>query len=199
MKIIMIVPRVVQSFISQFPESSQNAYKYFNFDHRVVEERVQRGSGQAPNERPLYQGPYDLTNADYSALVTTAKTMVNPILKKYSSRVANEDALNLAIRDFNNGQFDGKINASHFNVLLQAMDAQPVMAKKKEKTKPSKKETIAPRRLLRQLGIDPHKVPQRSQLKRRIQKGVPYLLRQPGAPGSGIVLKGAESTPKEEK
>jgi hypothetical protein len=183
MKVIMIVPRVVQSFISQFPESSQNAYNYFNYDHRVVEERVNRGS-QSPNAKPVYQGPNDLTNADYSALLMNAKSRVNEILAKYSSRVANEDALNLAIRDFNNGQFDGKVNANHFNVLLKAMDANPVipvMAKRKEKApKPEKEKAIAPR-VLKELGIKPTQVP-----FTMTSPSAPRLMRKPG---QGIVLK----------
>lgn len=193
MNIVVVVPRVVQGFISQFPESSQNAYKYFNFDHRVVEERMPRAD-QSPNVKPTYQGPNDLTNADYGALITDAKARINPILAKYSQRVAQEDALHMAIRDFNNGMFDGKVSAAHFNVLLDAMSGKqpaqmpmPVMAKDKGKEKPKKeKSQIVPRRILKQLGVDPHKVLQRSQLRRKVDKGVPHLMSEPG---KGIVMK----------
>jgi hypothetical protein len=63
----------------------------------------------------------------------------------------------------------------------------PVMAKAKGKEKPKKeKPQVVPRRILRQLGVDPHKVLQRSQLTRKVDKGVPHLISEPG---KGIVVK----------
>jgi hypothetical protein len=197
MKMIMIVPKVVQNYIAQFPESVRNAYKYFNYDRPVVEERVQRADC-----RPKYKGPNDLTNADYDALVTYAKTKINPILAKYSPVVACEDALNLAIRSFNNGQFDGKVDANHFCVLAHAMrqpapvmapmapamaPGVPVMAKKAPAKKEApKKDQVVQMRTLKQLGIDPRKIVQKSQLSRRPDKGLVHLLKKPG---KGIILK----------
>lgn len=154
MKMIMIVPKVVQNYIAQFPESVRNAYGYFNYDHPVVEERVQRADA-----KPLYKGPNDITNADYDALVTFAKTKIDPILAKYSKVIACEDAMHLAIRSFNNGQFDGKVDANHFNVLVNALrhpapvaPVIPVMAKgNKEKAKPQveMKETVVPTNIVK--------------------------------------------------
>jgi len=127
MKIIVLVPKVVRNFIAQFPETTQNAYKYFNYDHRVVDERVERGDA-----KPQYKDADDLTNGDYDALLGYAKTIMNPILMKYNERVAREDALHSAIRSFNNGMFDGKVNANHFNVLLANFNTGVTAAKKKE-------------------------------------------------------------------
>jgi hypothetical protein len=143
----------------------------------------------------MYQGPNDLTNADYNGLVMFAKTQINPILAKYSPRVAHEDALHLAIRSFNNGQFDGKINADHFNVLVNAMEQQPVqvivpernlalpenqvMAKSKEKAPKPEKEKTIPQRVLKDLGVDPRKVP-------FMKSHAPHLIKKPG---QGIILK----------
>jgi hypothetical protein len=186
MQLIVLVPRVLRDYVSQLPEVQRNAYNYFNYDNRVVEERVPRG-----DYRPPYKNADDFTNADYDSLVTYAKTIVNPILAKYSARVAHEDAMNIAVRSFNNGQFDGKVNANKFEVLVSAMldqqviqppvlsPMQPaVMASKKEKKeKPAKPVT---RNVLKQLGLDPHKVPMRSQVRRKVQKGIPHLVRNPG-------------------
>jgi hypothetical protein len=59
-------------------------------------------------------------------------------------------------------------------------DMQPVVMaamKSKKKEKPSKPVT---RTVLKQLGLEPHKVPLRSQIRRKIQKGIPHLVRNPG-------------------
>lgn len=116
MRLILLVPNVIKNYTDRFPEVSNNAYKYFNYDNRVVEERVDRG-----DQKPLYKGPEDLCDGDYASLVAHAKTLINPILVKYGYTVACEDALNLAVRSFQNGNFDGKINANKFAVLLKDM------------------------------------------------------------------------------
>jgi hypothetical protein len=185
MQLIVLVPNMIRDYVAQLPEVKHNAYNYFNYDHRVVEEKVPRGDYRAP-----YKNADDFTNADYDSLVAYAKTIVNPILAKYSARVAHEDAMNIAVRSFNNGQFDGKVNANKFEVLVNAMLDQQmiqqpsvlpqpaVMASKKEKKeKPAKPVT---RNVLKQLGLEPHKVPMRSQIRRRVQKGIPHLVRNPG-------------------
>ena len=189
MQLIVLVPRVLRDYAAQLPEVQRNAYNYFNYDRRVVEERVPRGDYRAP-----YKNADDFTNADYDSLVSYAKTIVNPVLAKYSARVANEDAMNIAIRSFDNGLFDGKVNANKFEVLVNAMaeqemqplpqpaqqEMQPVVMaamKSKKKEKPSKPVT---RTVLKQLGLEPHKVPLRSQIRRKIQKGIPHLVRNPG-------------------
>lgn len=135
MKIVLLVPRVVQRFTSQLPEVTNNAYPYFNYDHRVVNERVDRGD-VASN----YKGPDQFSDADYNGLIHYAKTWINPELQGYNQVVAAEDALNMAIHSFNNGAFDGKINANKFNVLLKNMIAgseTPVTAGRKKKEPPA--------------------------------------------------------------
>ena len=191
MQIFVLVPKVVQNYRAQFPETTHNAYKYFNYDNRVVEESVPRG-----DFRPPYKNADDFTNADYDSLIGYAKTIVNPILAKYSTRVANEDAMNIAIRSYNNGLFDGKVNANRFDVLVTAMTTHeagvfpaqgPVMASKKE-PKPVKEEKSKPvtRNVLKQLGLEPHKVPLKSEIRRKVQKGIPHLVRHPG---KGVIVE----------
>ena len=172
MKILVIVPRVVQRFLSQLPEVTNNAYPYFNYDHRVVNERVNRGD--MPSQ---YKGPDQFADRDYEPLVAYAKTKLNPILMKYSPRVAAEDALNIAIRSFGNGQFDGKVNANKFDLLMQAMLSTPavVMAKKKE-TKPEPKPIS--RKVLKELGVKPKDV------ATRFVRRTPHLLKT----DKGVVL-----------
>jgi hypothetical protein len=186
MKMILLVPKVVQNYKNQFPEVRHNAYKYFNYDNRVVNERVERFDNQRP-----YQGPDDFRDADYDQLIRYAKSLINPILAKYSGRVACEDALSLAIRSYDRGRFDGKVNAGRFEVLLRGMAppvaiAIPVQAAKK-KEKPVKKEkkkeeqvTVKPH-ILKQLGLTRKDIPMHQRVMQRVrQTGVPLIVREKG-------------------
>ena len=195
MNLILLVPKVAQNYIARFPESTNNAYKYFNYDHRVVEERVDRGDVQS-----TYKGPEALTNEDYDSIVVCAKQIIDPVLFKYSPKVAYEDALHLAIRHLGKGRYDGKINASKYNVLLdcllkgqqkqaqftQVEYGQPkteAEAKKKtEKAQPEKTKVI-PHHVLKQLGLKKQDIPR--QKTKPMPKGVPYLTRT----DKGIVVK----------
>ena len=170
MKVIVLVPKVVRNFTAQFPEATQNAYKYFNYDHRVVNERVERGDA-----KPQYKGAEDLTNGDYDALLGYAKTIVDPILMKYNERVAREDALHMAIRSFNNGMFDGKVNANHFNVLLANFNTGVTAVKKKEQETQETQEpknTILNPNQLKNLGIEKEDIPISNPSRKRKGPGV---------------------------
>jgi len=180
MKLLVLVPKVVRNFIAQFPEVRRNAYKYFNYDNRVVDERVERFDNKVP-----YLDADDFKNADYEDLVTYAKTLVNPILSKYSSRVAAEDALSVAIRSYRNGLFDGKVNAGRFEVLLQGMGIPKKTAAKNripEKKSPEKKEkpVVIKPHIVKQLGIDPRKVIREQQRTQKKQKGLPIIVKEKG-------------------
>lgn len=201
--LILLVPQSVQDFWSQFPEVRNNAYKYFNYDRRVVQETVPRG-GQAVGAKTPYRGPEDLCNANFDDLVKNAQTRINPILAKYSQVVACEDALHTAIRDFAKGYFDNKINANRFAVLLKAMmvpsscPMAPVMAeeeieaarKKKEKAPESKR--ISPTTLTRQLGLTPLDIPQRARIRKRTQ--APTLVREKGQ----VIIQSTDQSPIKE-
>lgn len=196
---MVLIPKVVKNYIGQFPETTHNAYKYFNYDRRVVNERAETRF----DTQVAYKDPQHLTNDDYDILVHYAKSLINPILMKYGPKVACEDALHLAIRSFNRGMFDGKINANRYNVLLQAVQQPeqqpmpmslpiapapgliPVMAKKKEKA-PLKEKKVHPR-TLKELGVNPRKV--LFDYQTRNVKG-PHLVK---SPGKGIVVREKEA------
>jgi len=170
MNLILLVPRVIQSYLARFPEVRNNAYHYFNYDNRVVDESVDR------QDKPsTYKDADDFTDVDYGDLVSFAQTLVNPILMKYSQRVAFDDALSSAIRSFSNGAFDGKVNAGRYNVLLDSM-GQPRMAKKKKEEEPKPKQ-VKPN-ILRQLGLgqkDVTKIRRIPEMKTQ-QRGTPNLM-----------------------
>jgi hypothetical protein len=119
MSLILLLPNVIRGYISNFPEVKNNAYKYFNYDRRVVEERVPRFDEKAP-----YVGANQFSDGDYEELVSFAHTKLDQNLAKYSMNVACDDALNLAVRSFRNGRFDGKVNAGRYSVLLGALKAR---------------------------------------------------------------------------
>jgi hypothetical protein len=117
---------MIRGYISNFPETKNNAYKYFNYDNRVVQERVPRGDEKAP-----YTGSNQFTDQDYENLVAFAQTKIDRYLARYSMDVACDDALNLAVRSFANGRFDGKVNAGRYEVLLGALRARCGVSQKK--------------------------------------------------------------------
>lgn len=173
MNIMVIVPRVIQSYIAQFPEVTHNAYPYFNYDNRVVEERVERGDFKAP-----YKGANEFVDEDYDSLVKHAQTLINPILAKYNARVANEDALHMAIRSFSNGLFDGKVNANRFEVLVKSMvaETEKTAGERKRERERKQDQTVKPH-ILKQLGLKPGDIPRKQQITQKVQKGVPHLLK----------------------
>jgi hypothetical protein len=187
MNIILLAPKVAQNYIGQFPETTNNAYKYFNYDNRVVNERAEtRFDHQAQ-----FKGPEELTNQDYDTILSYAKTLFNPILEKYSHSVACEDALMMAIRSYDRGIYDGKINASKYNLLLATMknpqpvnsygqSVQPSMHHSAEDIE-ARKKTI-PKNILKRLDITD--VPLKTKLKPQ-QRGQGLFVKQPGV---GIVL-----------
>lgn len=187
MKILLIVPRVVEKFLAKFPEYTRNAYPYFNYDKRVVNERVNRND--APS---TYKGPDEFNDNDYEALVMYAKTLINPMLQKYSAKAAAEDALNIAVRSYANGRFDGKVNANKFEVLVKAMlgpavgYAMAVTAAKK-RVKPVSQR--ARKILEKEIGITRKDLLMPSQV--RPSQSAPTLVKRPGG---GIGVK--EDAPK---
>lgn len=181
MNIVLVAPRVVQNFIDRFPEVRHNAYKYFNYDNRVVDERVSRGDMPS-----IYQGPDEFSDGDYDMLVKYAKSLVNSILLKYSVRVACEDALSKAIWSFGNGRFQGKINAGRYCVLLSAM-TEPRLAARKERKKERKQDQKIQRvkfHTLKELGLERKKIPHETQIPKSKRKG-PRIVRERGK----VVLK----------
>jgi len=190
MKLIVLVPKVVRNFVAQFPEVRHNAYKYFNYDRRVVDERVERY-----DEKPPYKYADDFTDSDYNELITYAKTLMNPILAKYSYRTACEDALHMAIRSYNRGLFDGKVNAGRYGVLLEAMKKPdailiPIMAKDKgQKSVPKapKEEKLvtikAP--VLKDIGMERKEIPTETSIspaKKKLleQTGIKRIVKEKG-------------------
>lgn len=181
--LFLIVPKVVSNYIGKFPETYHNAYQYFNYDNRVVDESVERH-----DTKRMYRNPNDFSNDDYETLIKYAKTLINPELVKYSPRVACEDALHTAIRDFSKGVFDNKINANKFNVLLDTMVASlkpgintstPMISLNVEAKKEPETKEIKPH-VLKQLGIKKRDVPVKQRIKQKQYKNIPHLYREKG-------------------
>lgn len=181
MNIMILVPRVVQSYISRFPETTNNAYKYFNYDRRVVDERAEHRFDVIR----AYKGPEDLTDQDYDMIVAHARTLINPMLDKYSHHVACEEALHMAIWSFDRGFYQSKINADKYNVLLNVLEQPPapppmslLMAKAKKKAPkeeaPVEKKVVIPRLWQKRLRLEGVPV-SRSKIK------APIVRREPGS------------------
>jgi hypothetical protein len=194
MKMIILVPKVVQGYINRFPETLNNAYRYFNYDRRVYEERVPRGDVASQ-----YKGPDEFSDVDYNGLVGHAKTLVNPILLKYSQKVAYEDALHQAIKSYGNGVFDNKVNAGRYAVLLQSMmgavePACPCMSQEPNKYSKKKEDSdegvVLKPSQVKNLGLKPKAIPTKE--RARLRKG-PTIYKEKGK----IHVKAADGKPNE--
>jgi hypothetical protein len=178
MKILVLIPNVVKKYMASFPENQNNAYKYFNYDHRIIDERAQRGDMSIP-----YKNADDFTDRDYDALLAFAQEKIDPILMKYSKDVACDDALLNAIRSFSNGLFDGKVNAGRYGALLGHLKEKmgsPIEAKKKDlKDEGPKPKKLNPA-MLKQLDINPNKVPDINKVKRNPREEGPVIFREKG-------------------
>lgn len=197
MELIIMAPRVVQSFIAQFPETTNNAYKYFNYDNRVVDERAEHRFDVQSD----FKGPEQLTDNDFNTIVSYAKTLINPILAKYNYRLACEDALHMAIRSYDRGIYDNKVNASKYSVLLNAMvnatqdkrfivipPTTPIISKEKKLEKSKKaplKDRPIPKNILKRIVGDPSKIPLKSQI-RKVRVEAPRIVKKPGI---GIIIE----------
>jgi hypothetical protein len=183
MNIIILLPKVINRYIASFPETTNNAYKYFNYDHRVVEERVERGDQKMP-----YVGPNQMTDNDFANIVDFAKASIDKTLARYSMDVACEDALHKAIKSYGNGTFDSKVNASRYNVLLCELKkslgiapsntinyrhaTESVEAKKKREDKETR---LLHPLVLKQLGLKKKDIPSHHRVRK--QKGVPQIVK----------------------
>ena len=168
----MLIPNVVRRYVASLPEVTNNAYGYFNYDHRVVDERVQRGDMPS-----TYKGPNDFNDMEYDSLVAFAQQYMNTSLARYSATVACEDALNLAIKSFNKGMFDGKVNANKFNVLLSAMIEKYGPFNIKEAAK--QKEIILKEHHLKELGLSKKDIPHAHSV-RNAPKGLKHIVQEHG-------------------
>lgn len=99
--------------LQNHPEAANSGNRYFNYNNRIPQEIVPRFDTKSP-----YQGPYDLTEGDLIGLAVYASTLLNKDLLRYNPVVASQDALNMAIRDKDNGRFDNKLNASTYGMVL---------------------------------------------------------------------------------
>lgn len=133
--------------LQNHPEAANSGNRYFNYGNRIPQEVVPRFDLKIP-----YQGPYDISESDLIGLAVYASTLLNKDLLRYNPVVASQDALNMAIRDKDNGRFDGKLNASTYGMVLAYLaqiQKPPIKvespfdlkkAKKEEKQAPKKKE-----------------------------------------------------------
>lgn len=177
-RLLILIPSAIRDYIAQFPETRNNAYRYFNYDNRVVDERVCRGD--LPSQ---YKGPNDFRDEDYAGLVAFASTLVDPVTLKYSIGVAAEEALNKAIKSYAGNQFDGKVNANRFLVLVTDLKKRissgcgchtPSMAVNAEYTGQNEPTKVT-RKTLKQLGITPKEVsrdPRKAPALVKTQEGI---------------------------
>ena len=108
--------------LKNHPQVTNNSRGLFRNENgkTIVEEIVHRGDARTQESiMPRNQG--DLTDDDLRSLSVHASTMVNKEIAKYDPVLASEEALSMAIRTKDGGKYDGKVNASTFQLILDDM------------------------------------------------------------------------------
>lgn len=113
--------QIAQRTIAKWTHNAtSDAYHYFNHGPFVLQDSVL----VEPEMRHAYTDPSDLTPEDFEVLAKHATHLLDDQLMKYSYEVAKNSALELAIRSFANGKYDGKVNAANCGKILNIMDGQ---------------------------------------------------------------------------
>lgn len=111
-----------RSLIMKHPEVTQNARGLFRNENgkTIVEEIVPRDDVKV-KESITPRNQYDLTNDDLRSISVHASSLVDDGISKYDPDLAKEEALAMAIRSMEDGKYDGRVNASTFQLILDNM------------------------------------------------------------------------------
>lgn len=127
---VKLADQIAQRTIAKWKHDiAPDAYHYFN--HTFV---LDSGTPVEPEIRQAYTDPTDLGTEDFDILAKHATHLLDDQLMKYSYEVAKNSALELAIRSFGNGKYDGKVNASNFGRILNIMDTNVKVGGKMNRT-----------------------------------------------------------------
>jgi hypothetical protein len=108
------------NLLLKHPEIVNNARHLFRNENgtTIVQELVPRGDAK-PSDIQV-QG--DIQDMDLRGLAIHAKSLLNDHLLRYDKKVAFEDALWNAIKTKDNGKYQGKVNASTFDLILSYLE-----------------------------------------------------------------------------
>ena len=109
-----------KNLLLKHPEIMNNARNLFRNENgtTIVQEVVPRGDAKPCDI--MVQG--DLQDMELRGLAVHAKALIDENLTRYDRKVALEDALWRAIRTKDNGKFEGKVNASTFDLILSYLE-----------------------------------------------------------------------------
>lgn len=181
------------NLLLKHPEILNNARHLFRNENgtTIVQEVVPRGDAK-PNDIQV-QG--DLQDMDLRGLAVHAKALLNDNLLKYDKKVALEDALWNAIKTKDNGKYQGKVNASTFDLILSYLEGMKTAKVQEKKPYLEKEETpVEVKPAEEKMEKDPEEKPEEKGPKKVVQ--VTEVTKKIMTPGQEEALKG--ETPKGE-
>jgi len=183
------------NLLLKHPEILNNARHLFRNENgtTIIQEVVPRGDAK-PSDIQV-QG--DLQDMDLRGLAVYAKALLNDNLLKYDKKVAFEDALWSAIKTKDNGKYQGKVNASTFDLILSYLDGMKTAKDlgKKPQQDEKKDVPVEVKPAEEKLGKKPEDKSEETEPKKVVQ--VTEVTRKIMTPGQEQALKG--ETPKGEK
>jgi len=186
---------MANNLLLKHPEILNNARHLFRNENgtTIVQEVVPRGDAK-PSDIQV-QG--DIQDMDLRGLAVYAKALLNDKLLKYDKRVAYEDALWSAIKTKDNGKYQGKVNASTFDLILSYLEGMRTAKDLGKKPQLDEKENVPVEVKPAEEKIEkkPEDKPKENEPKKVVQ--VTEVTRKIMTPGQEQALKG--ETPKGEK
>lgn len=107
--------RIAERIFKKIAEG--NALHYFNQDSMVLDTNV---IFEDEEKEPYLWEPV-LSGNDIEVLAKHANELIDEEMETYHKLAAYESAIELAIRSFANGKYDGKVNACNYRLILEKM------------------------------------------------------------------------------
>lgn len=112
----------LEGILEAHPDVRANARGYFRNENgkTIVQERVPRGD--LPQDDVIMpRTEADLTDEDIQKIAKEAKSRIDPLLEKYDSDAAMQDAMMKAVWSMDDGMYQNRIGASTQTLILDVM------------------------------------------------------------------------------
>lgn len=109
--------RVAQKILDRFAADSANDYFH---KHMVLD----GGEKLRAEKREAYVNPSMVSQDDLVVIAKHASSLLDKELMKYNLETAKHSAVEMAVRSFSHGKYDGKIDSSNFYKIVNLMNSK---------------------------------------------------------------------------
>lgn len=109
--------KIAKKIIKKAYDIQDSAYNYFA-NHKILD----AGETLRKDLKESYVNPSHITVDDLHTIAKHAESLLDKELMKYSVDVAKQSAVELAIKSFSHGKYDGKIGSVNYFKILNLMN-----------------------------------------------------------------------------